>query len=172
MTSLQEVPPNSNTNVINLADLNTRKQAIAIHHTDEPIDSENVHHCLCPRSVRTAIEISVPNTVDETYMINTVIPESTKELTPNSCNIILKIECVSCSKDPTYKIYKTTMMTIPNQVLDGLRSNNIKQCVFYVGFSKDKRKFPILNKKPYDKDLAKFNYNDDSIPYQSEIITI
>jgi hypothetical protein len=172
MESPQEIPPNSNTNYINLADLDTSKQGFAIHHTNEALDPEQVYHCLCPRGWRTVLAISVPDTIDKQNMITTVLPQMIQESAPTYLNIILKTECGPHITKPSYTTYKITTLSIHDQIIGGMRSNNIKQCIFYVGFSKNNREFLILNAEPHDKEIVKFNYKEEPVPYQTEIITI
>ena len=118
------------------------------------------------------LAISVPDTIDEQNMITTILPQMVEESAPTYLNIILKTECGPHITKPSYTTYKITTLSIHDQIIGGIRSNNIKQCIFYVGFSKNNREFLILNAEPHDKEIVKFNYKEEPVPYQTEIITI
>ena len=144
---------------------------------DDNLDLSNYScmHCLCPRQSKYRFIMTVSSLDSKDIMVNEVIPNALRAMDNregNRYSIILQITHSVNLEDSTSTDFYVIFMSISREVIDALRANNIKKCIFYVGLSGNVLKYSIFNKRPLDKDLAMVDRESVSCPYHTAVIEL
>ena len=130
-------------------------------------------HIITPRNTRNAIEISLPSSVPPDALISAISPALKKTMDSSHIEILEVTQREPESGDePDKTSYIVIFLIIPNEIINNLRGLGVKNCIFYVGLSENKREFPVMAEAPELHRIAHLNREGQPSPYKSEIITL
>ena len=142
-----------------------------IHTSDVVINdlSNMICHILAPRNIRNNVKISLPSHVPPSSLCSVISPALKQTMDSSYIEILEITQGLPSENNTTYTVI---FLNIPNELIDKLRYNGIKKCIFYVGLSENVKEFPVLDTAPPIDILAITNREGNPSLYMSKIITI
>ena len=140
----------------------------------EPCDLDGqILHCLIPRKYRQQLDFiisaNIPDDIAKKSIITMIEQES---IYKNYQLEILSVEQISNDEndDENDNLYKVILIGIPNEIISKMLSNNMRSCIFYIGFSENIKEFTFLSEAPLDKKIAMTDREGNAILYKTGLL--